>query len=114
MSSDSDYGIEIGKYKNYVLINFINYQKLDLYNARDLVEVFKIQNENGIEEIAIDMSPINYVDSSGLGALASQGMYLGKKSKKLNLIGVKSGVGHLFKTSDFERIFRIIPDKESL
>ena len=60
------------------------------------------------------MSPINYVDSSGLGALASQGMYLGKKSKKLNLIGVKSGVGHLFKTSGFERILRLSGFKKGL
>lgn len=114
MSSDSDYGIEVIKFKNYVLINFINYEKIDLYNARDLVEIFKLQNNNGQEEIAIDMSGIQYIDSSGLGALATQGMYLSKKNKKLILLSVKSSVNHLFKTSGFDRIFKILPDKTSL
>ena len=83
MEEESDYGIEISKFKNYVLITFINYQKLDLYNARDLVDVFKVQNENGSEDLLIDMSPINYIDSSGLGSLATQGMYLSKKKQKV-------------------------------
>ncbi len=114
MEAESDYGIEVSKYKNFVYITFINYQKLDLYNARDLVEVFKVQNENGSDDIAIDMSTINYIDSSGLGSLATQGMYLAKKSKRLNLISITSSVSHLFKASGFEKMFKIYPDKSFL
>ena len=114
MEEESDYGIEISKFKNYVLITFINYQKLDLYNARDLVDVFKVQNENGSEDLLIDMSPINYIDSSGLGSLATQGTYLSKKNKRLNLVSITSGVSHLFKASGFEKMFKIYPDKSSV
>ncbi len=114
MDTESDYGIEVSKFKNYVLISFINYQKLDLYNARDLVEVFKVQNQNGSEDLAIDMSMINFIDSSGLGSLATQGMYLSKKNKRLNLISITSSVSHLFKASGFEKMFKIYPDKSFL
>lgn len=114
MNSDSDYGIEVSKYKNFVMISFINYQKLDLYNARDLVDVFKVQNESGLEDLVVDMAPINFIDSSGLGSLATQGMYLSKKNKKLHLLSVASRVAHLFRTSGFEKMFKIHPDKSFL
>ena len=106
--------IRIKKHRTISFGNYINYEKIDLYNARDLVEIFKLQNNNGQEDIAIDMSGIQYIDSSGLGALATQGMYLSKKNKKLILLSVKSSVNHLFKTSGFDRIFKILPDKTSL
>ncbi|MBP9889979.1 MAG: STAS domain-containing protein [Leptospiraceae bacterium] len=114
MNSDSDYGIEVSKYKNFVMIQFINYQKLDLYNARDLVDIFKVQNESGVEDLVVDMSPIKFIDSSGLGSLATQGIYLSKKNKKLNLISVTSAVAHLFRTSGFEKMFKIYTDKSFL
>jgi|GEM_PF-1888848 anti-anti-sigma factor len=114
MEAESDYGIEVSKFKNYVFITFINYQKLDLYNARDLVDIFKFQNENGSEDLAIDMSPIQYIDSSGLGSLATQGMYLSKKNKRLNLVSISSGVSHLFKAGGFEKMFKLYPDRSSL
>ncbi|HMV42659.1 MAG TPA: STAS domain-containing protein [Leptospiraceae bacterium] len=113
-NSDSDYGVEVSTYKNYVLISFINYHKLDLYNSRDLAEVFKVQNENGSEDIVIDMSPIQYIDSSGLGTLATQGMLLSKKNKRLNLLNITHGVSHLFKASGFDRMFKLFTNKEQL
>ncbi len=114
MSTEPDYRVELETHGDYILIRFVNYTKLDLYNVRDLVEAFKEQNEKGNIHIAVDLSTIEYIDSSGLGALASQGNFLVKKGTKLNLLTPSSGVMHLFRAGGFNKFFTICTDLNSL
>lgn len=102
--------IRAKEYKNYLLIQFHQMRQLDLYNARDLERLFKIKNSEGINDFILDMAPIQYIDSSGLGILAGQGVVLQKQSKKLNLINLSESVQHLFRVSGFEKLFAIYPN----
>ena len=105
--SEADYDVEKENYGKYTLIRFKNYSKLDLYNSRELVEIFKDLNSQNQTDIVVDMVSIEFIDSSGLGAIANQGIYLSKISKRLNLVNVQSAVSHLFKASGFDRIFHL-------
>ncbi len=114
MGQESEYSIETEKYKQYLVIRFINYEGLDLYNIKELGEVIQVENEKGTEDFIIDMSPIKFIDSSGLGMLARQGGYLSKKNKKLNLVSLSPSVIHLFRAVGFDKLFAVSASLESL
>ncbi len=107
---NSDFEIKTSTYKNYTLVTFLNLSQLDLYKVTELDSIFKKGNESSKLDWILDMSLIEFIDSSGLGVLARQAMFLNKNGKLLNLIHVHSGVAHLFKASGFEKLFRIYPD----
>ncbi len=107
---NTDFDIKTSAYKNYTLVTFLNLSQLDLYKVTELDSIFKKGNESGRLDWILDMSLIEFIDSSGLGVLARQAMFLNKNGKLLNLIHVHSGVAHLFKASGFEKLFRIYPD----
>ena len=102
--------IRIKSYNECLLIQFFHLRELDLYNARDLERLFKLKNQEGCSDYIIDLAPIQYIDSSGLGILAAQGSVLQKKSKKLKLISISNSVAHIFRVSGFERLFEIYPN----
>lgn len=108
-----DYSIEVTQHGKYRLLTLTNMKKIDLYNTKEIEEVFKKGNAESIEDWMIDLSNIGMIDSSGLAGLSNQGMHLAKLSKKLLLINPKGSVKHLFAMTGFDKIFTIVPDKES-
>lgn len=107
---NTDFEIKTSNYKNYTLVTFANLSQLDLYKVTELDSIFKDGNDSGKLDWLLDMSIVEFIDSSGLGVLARQAMFLNKNGKLLNLVSVHSGVAHLFKASGFEKLFRIYPD----
>jgi anti-anti-sigma factor len=113
-NENEDYSVEVSQLGKYRLINFVNMKNIDLYTVRDLQEAFKVGNNEGVEDWIVDLSKILHIDSSGLGGLANQGMYLAKKSKRLFLLSPNSGVKHLFAVTGFNKIFTIVADVSML
>ena len=106
--------VTVSQFHNYRLITLSNMEQIDLYNEKEIQEVFQKGNAEGIEDWIIDLSKINHIDSSGLGGLANQGILLSKKSKRLNILSPKSGVKHLFSVGGFNKMFAVIQDKSDL
>lgn len=62
----------------------------------------------GASHIILDLSQVNFVDSSGLGSIVSILKTLGEEGE-LVLCGINQTVMSLFKLTRLDRIFRIFP-----
>ncbi|MDR2110969.1 MAG: STAS domain-containing protein [Spirochaetaceae bacterium] len=71
--------LKIRKSKEIYIIDV--YGELDLYNSFKLKELLMKMIEKKIECIIINMEEVEYIDSSGIGAL----IYISSTTKKMNL-----------------------------
>jgi anti-anti-sigma factor len=101
-------------YKNHKLVEFKNIKNLDLYSVRYLSDIFTEENKTGVLDWIIDLSTIEFIDSSGLGALAKQSTTLFKHSKKIKIMNPKQTVLHTLKVSGFAKIFDFIQSLDEI
>lgn len=64
------------------------------------------------EFVVLDMSPLNFIDSSGLGALLSCLRTMNTKSGQLRLFGMTKPVKALFELVRMHRIFAIYNSRD--
>jgi anti-sigma B factor antagonist len=64
------------------------------------------------DKVVIDLSRVEFVDSSGCGALLSCLRQLGDRGGDLKLCGVQKNVERLFELVRMNRIIDIYPSKE--
>jgi anti-sigma B factor antagonist len=64
------------------------------------------------QKVIIDLSRVEFVDSSGCGALLSCLRQLSDRRGELRLCGVRKNVQHLFELVRLNRIVDIFPTKE--
>jgi len=84
---------------------------LDAANVKAFREA--IQEVTGSRQIVVlDMSPLNFIDSSGLGALLSCLRTMNGKSGQLRLFGMTKPVKALFELVRMHRIFTIYNSRE--
>ncbi|MFZ2736724.1 MAG: STAS domain-containing protein [Burkholderiaceae bacterium] len=86
-------------------------ENLDAGNARE----FKIQIQQQLDQhqlAILDMSTLNFVDSSGLGALLSCLRSMNNKQGQFKLIGLSRPVRALFELVRMQRIFSIYNNRE--
>ncbi len=69
---------------------------------------------SGINIILIDLQNVEFVDSSGLGALVATMQTVKAAGGKLFICSVNDQVGMLFKLTKMERIFKILANPNEL
>lgn len=114
-------GLEAPEYKvirekkgKYNIVRFENMIEIDLYSVKEIQQTFDAGNKEGDEDWAIDLSPIVHMDSSGLGALARQGMFLAKKTKKIFILRPNERVMHLLSMPGFDKLLTIVENESKL
>lgn len=85
--------------------------RIDAARAPALKQMLLSACEAGETRIAIDLNRVEFMDSSGLGALVSVLKTIGARGD-LVLFGVKGLVGDLFKMTRMNRVFVIADDEE--
>ena len=65
--------------------------------------------ETPSERVVLDLSNVDFLDSSGLGAVVGAMKQLGR-TRKLDLAGMTPTVEKVFRITRMDRIFRIYPD----
>lgn len=65
----------------------------------------------GNELIVLDLSSVNFIDSSGLGAIVSSLKLLGRKGD-LVISGIRQTVMNMFKLTRMDRVFRIFESRD--
>jgi len=87
--------------------------EMDLYNSYKLKELFMKMLEKKIEKFIINLEEVEYIDSSGIGAL----IYITSTTKKMNLTlaiinihGSVKKVIELTKLSNFFPIFATLEE----
>ena len=77
---------------------------IDLYNVNELKE--QLQNCQA-ENILIDASDLQYIDSTGLGVLVSSRNKLKEKNGTIKIVGLKPHIYKIFALTSLDKIFEI-------
>lgn len=64
------------------------------------------------ERVILDLSHVEFLDSSGLGAVVGAMKQLGR-SRKLDLAGLTPTVEKVFRITRMDRVFRIFPNTKA-
>ncbi|OQX83198.1 hypothetical protein B6D60_10835 [candidate division KSB1 bacterium 4484_87] len=99
--------------KDDVTIIKINQDRLDAVVAPDLKTELLLSVDNGVTNVLIDLSAVNYADSSGLGALLFGLRQLKNLGGQLKLLGANNRVMSLIKIARLEKHLPNFEEKET-
>ncbi|MDK2822577.1 MAG: hypothetical protein PWQ67_2532 [Clostridia bacterium] len=81
--------------------------ELDLVVAKEFREtVDKLLMDRPVRNLIIDLSQVEFIDSSGLGALLGRYKIMQQKGGKISIFGIKPSV---YRILDLSGIMKIIP-----
>lgn len=83
--------------------------RLDAVTARDFKSEVEALWQPGIERLVVDLQPVEFVDSSGIGALLSIYKKLPPQSASIKLLRVHPTVQAVIELLRLHRIFEIEP-----
>ncbi|MFN6461066.1 MAG: STAS domain-containing protein [Nostoc sp. DedVER02] len=96
----------------------LNVKILELSGILDGIRGNELRREvsdaiaNGTEILLIDMKGVNFIDSSGLGALVSAMQMTRNANAKLFVCSISAQVRMLFELTKMDRIFQTFADQE--
>ncbi len=76
-------------------------------DALKISQVFEAMRKHDLEEVILDLSNVEYIDSNCLGAIIYCQIMLKKNSIKLILSGPRDYIKTLFRDCSFDQIFEI-------
>ncbi|MCP4133785.1 MAG: STAS domain-containing protein [bacterium] len=80
---------------------------MDLDNASDLWLSFKTLIEGGVLKILIDMSGLEFIDSSGIGVLINVAKLIRSKNGDIALLSVSPRINVIFKPIKLHRFINV-------
>jgi len=86
-------------------------KRIDASGSADFKGKMVDRINRGRNLIVLDLSDVDFIDGSGLGAIVSMLKTLGKKGE-LRIGGLKETVDSLFRLTRMDRVFRIHPSAE--
>jgi len=95
------------KEKDGKLVLYLYEKRLDANLAPDLKGEFLIICTSAINELIIDMSTVEFCDSSGLSALLFAERQMRENGGVVRLVGLTDNVASLIKISQLDRVFAI-------
>jgi anti-sigma B factor antagonist len=84
-------------------------KRMDARSASEFKERVGSLIKAGNRRIALDLSEVEFIDSSGLGALVSVLRQLGDQGE-IAIGGVRDTVASLFKLTRLDKVFQLYPD----
>ncbi len=97
--------------EGHVLIVSVLDKRLDASIAHDFKDKMAEYIANGNHHIALNISDVNYIDSSGLGAIVSSLKILGDQGD-IAISGTKDTVMRMFKLTRMNKIFRMFENEK--
>ncbi len=86
--------------------------EIDIFNSDTLKKYLTKLIEGDAGDVNIDCSELEYIDSTGLGALVAILKKVKQDGYKMYLSNVKHGILKILKITDFDKIFIIESDGE--
>ncbi|EMY69880.1 STAS domain-containing protein [Leptospira vanthielii] len=84
--------------------------KFDIESTEEFESIFAKLIEPNPSIVSIDMSRLDYIDSSGIGSLIKSLNSLKNKKGKLILVGMKPMIQNVFKLAKLDMFFEIMTD----
>ena len=86
--------------------------RIDAATAVEFKDQVRAIIDDGQHDIILDLSRVDFIDSSGLGAIVGVLKYLGQRGT-LTVAGVTASVESMFKLTRMDRVFRLYPNVEA-
>ena len=102
--------LKIRKNDNIYIIDVVG--EMDLYNSYKLKELLMKMVEKKIEKFIINMDEVEYIDSSGIGALIYITSTVKKMNLRLSIVNVHGSVKKVIELTKLSNFFPIFGSLE--
>ena len=82
--------------------------RIDAAIAIKFKDDMRAETDSGATRVILDMSAVDFVDSSGLGAIVAAMKQLGD-GRRLDLVGLTPTVDKVFRLTRMDTVFRLFP-----
>lgn len=100
------------KNRDDVLVVKLYESRLDSYVATEFRDEMDRLAKTSGSQIVLDLGEVEFVDSSGLGAIVTTQKRLGRE-RDLVICGANDAVTRLFKLARLDKIFQIVVDENA-
>ena len=87
-------------------------ERIDAASAIQFKDAVRAATVDGPSRVVLDLGHVNFVDSSGLGAIVSSMKHLGK-GRKMDLAALNPDVDKVFRLTRMDTIFKIYEDLDA-
>jgi len=87
--------------------------EIDCTHSNELSELLSDLRQSAPKNLVVDLSEVEYIDSSGLGVLVSERMRWVKQGQHFRLCHPNSAVQTVLQTSHLDHFFEIYPTREA-
>lgn len=82
--------------------------RIDAAVAIEFKDAMRASTDGGSETVVLDLSEVQFIDSSGLGAIVAAMKHMGQ-SRKLALAGLTPTVEKVFRLTRMDSVFSVFP-----
>lgn len=93
---------------NNARIVTVNAERIDAVMAIQFKEDMRAETEAAPDRVILDLSAVNFIDSSGLGAIVAAMKQLGDH-RRLDLAGLTPVVDKVFRLTRMDTVFKLFP-----
>lgn len=84
----------------------VNDDRIDAAVAIEFKDAMRAQTDDGPEMVILDLSKVNFIDSSGLGAIVASMKHMGQ-DRTLALAGLTPTVDKVFRLTRMDSVFNV-------
>jgi anti-anti-sigma factor len=88
--------------------------EVDLYNVGELKKTLFAVTEGTVQSVVVDMKNVNYMDSSGIGALVAGQKKMRAHGGRFALMNIHEDVLNILKLATLDKFFKIYESEEEL
>lgn len=88
--------------------------EVDLYNVGELKKILFGATDGSNKSVVIDMKNVNYMDSSGIGAMVAGQKKMKALGGKFSLLNISDDVLNILKLATLDKFFTILEDESEL
>ena len=88
--------------------------EVDLYNVSELKKSLFAITDGSSKSVVVDMKNVNYMDSSGIGALVAGQKKMKAHSGQFALLNIHDDVLNILKLATLDKFFKIYEDEDEL
>jgi anti-sigma B factor antagonist len=88
--------------------------EVDLYNVSELKKALFSAIDGSCKSIVVDMKNVNYMDSSGIGALVAGQKKMKAHNGRFALVNIHEDVLNILKLATLDRFFKIYDSEDEL
>jgi len=88
--------------------------EVDLYNVSELKKALFSITDGKFSSVVVDMENVNYMDSSGIGALVAGQKKMKAHNGKFGLMNIHDDVLNILKLATLDKFFKIYDNEDEL